>query len=133
MSKEERALKSVSPEHDGIKSASLGEVDKRVESSQQLISSIDLLITSSDNVFDEVIKNEKTKPSAFGYVLCRQWKENRNKALKGVKFTPTSPAKRDHTVRSNQIQPFLFDVPSPDDIIIAAQSKVFGRRLQNTS
>ena len=133
LTKEERALKSVSPEHGRIKSSSLDEVDKRVESSQQLISSIDLLITSSDNVFDEVIKNEKTKPSAFGHVLCRQWKENRNKASKSVKFTPTSPVKRDHTGRSSQIQPFLFDVPSPDDIIIAAQSKVFGRRLQTPS
>ena len=128
LTKEERSSKSASPKGDLIEDTSQSTVDKRTDSSQKLISSIDLLISSSDTEFDKFIKNEKTKPSPFGYVLCRKWKENRNKVSINNKSIPASPVKRDPMAKTKQIKPFLFDVPSPDDIIIAAQSRVFGRR-----
>ena len=128
MTKEERSSKSASPKGDLIEDTSQSTVDKKTDSSQKLISSIDLLISSSDTEFDKFIKNEKTKPSPFGYVLCRKWKENRNKVSNNQKSIPASPVKRDPMAKTKHIKPFLFDVPSPDDIIIAAQSRVFGRR-----
>ena len=128
LTKEERSSKSVSPKKDIISLAPENRAVKSDDSSQELISSIDLLISSSDTVFDEVIKNERLKPSPFAQVLCRQWEEKRTKASKNQKSIPNSPLKKEYMASNKRLKPFLFDVPSPDDIIIAAQSKVFGRR-----
>lgn len=128
LTKEERANKSVSPKKDIISLTPEDKAVKSDDSSQEQIASIDLLISSSDTVFDEVIKNERLKPSPFAQVLCRQWEEKRTKASNNQKSIPNSPLKKDYMASNRRIKPFLFDVPSPDDIIIAAQSKVFGRR-----
>jgi len=128
LTKEERSNKSVSPKKDIISLAAENKAVKSDDSNRELISSIDLLISSSDTVFDEVIKNERLKPSPFGQVLCRQWEEKRAKVSKDKKSIPNSPLKKDYMASNKRIKSFLFDVPSPDDIIIAAQSKVFGRR-----
>lgn len=128
LTKEERSSKSVSPKKDIISLAPEDKAEKSDDSSQKLISSIDLLISSSDTVFDEVIKNERLKPSPFAQVLCRQWEEKRTKASNNRKSIPNSPLKKEYMASNRRLKPFLFDVPSPDDIIIAAQSKVFGRR-----
>ena len=128
LTKEERFYKSFSPKKDIINLDVKRSADESEDSVQKLVSSIDLLISTTDTVFDEVIKNEKIKPSPFGHVLCRHWKEKRDKAVSDIRSNPLSPLKKDSMANHRQIKPFLFDVPSPDDIIIAAQSKVFGRR-----
>ena len=56
------------------------------------------------------------RPSNVASVVCRQW--DRRRVLLPVRKT---------SVIRNDIQPFSFDTPSPDDVVKLAQSKLFGR------
>lgn len=56
------------------------------------------------------------RPSNVASVVCRQW--DRRRILLPVKKP---------SVICNDIQPFCFDTPSPDDVVKLAQSKLFGR------
>jgi hypothetical protein len=56
------------------------------------------------------------RPSNVASVVCRQWDHCRT-------LLPVRKA----SVICNDIQPFRFDTPSPDDVVKLAQSKLFGR------
>lgn len=125
--RDERPTKYLSAEKEKVDHIQPSSSRKNIASSEQLIATIDLLIPSRDNV-DSNVQNQKKTPSSLGQVLCRQWKLNKQKRYRNLKEGPDSPLKKDFAQNSKRIKPFLFDVPSPDDIIIAAQSKIFGRR-----
>ena len=124
LSKDERPSKYLSIEEDKVASIQTNNYKNNTVSSKQLIASIDLLIPN-DSV-DINIQFQKKSPSSFGQVLCRQWKANKKKR-ENIFVGTESHVKKDLSANSKRVKPFMFDVPSPDEIIIAAQSKVFGR------
>ena len=98
-------------------------------------SSYDLLTEPSENgVLDQVellldyqhsrLVEQVRKPSAFARVLCNKW-NNKKKGLKANRRT--SQLKSAPTLCCDKVKRFAFDAPSPDDIVRAAQSKVFRR------
>ena len=130
----DRQIKQQLPENDST-ILKLSELSKgRNATADQLLASIDILLSTDSSSDYSNIKNQKRKPSPFGHVLCRKWKQNHTSTLSGSLFKDLcsiSPIKNYPTKspsRSKSIKPFRFDAPSPDDVIAAAQSKVFGRR-----
>ena len=93
-------------------------------SNKELVDSIRLLIPSGPSIDLKICG--KSEPSPFGKVLCKNW--NCNNRLKTLTTLSASPSKKYLLKNSKKIIPFMFGEPSPDDIIIAAQTKVFGRR-----
>ena len=93
-------------------------------SNKELVDSITLLIPSGQSIDLKICG--KREPSPFGKVLCKNW--NSNNRLKTLTTLSASPSKKYLLKNSKKIIPFMFGEPSPDDIIIAAQAKVFGRR-----
>ena len=93
-------------------------------SNKELVDSIRLLIPSGPSIDLKICG--KSEPSPFGKVLCKNW--NCNNRLKTLTTLSASPSKKYRLKNSKKIIPFMFGEPSPDDIIIAAQAKVFGRR-----
>ena len=93
-------------------------------SNKELVDSIRLLIPSGQSIDFKICG--KREPSPFGKVLCKNW--NCNNRLKTLPKLSASPSKKYLFRNSQKIIPFMFGEPSPDDIIIAAQAKVFGRR-----
>ena len=93
-------------------------------SNKELVDSIRLLIPSGPSIDLKICG--KREPSPFGKVLCKNW--NCSKRLKTLTTLSASPSKKYLLKNSKKIIPFMFGEPSPDDIIIAAQAKVFGRR-----
>ena len=93
-------------------------------SNKELVDSIRLLIPSGSSIDLKICG--KREPSPFGKVLCKNW--NCNNRLKTLTTLSASPSKKYLSKNSKKIIPFMFGEPSPDDIIIAAQAKVFGRR-----
>ena len=93
-------------------------------SNKELVDSIRLLIPSGQSIDLKICG--KREPSPFGKVLCKNW--NCNNRLKILTTLSASPSKKYLLKNSKKVIPFMFGEPSPDDIIIAAQAKVFGRR-----
>lgn len=93
-------------------------------SNKELVDSIRLLIPSGPSIDLKICG--KREPSPFGKVLCKNW--NRHNRPKTLTTLSASPSKKYLLKNSKKIIPFMFGEPSPDDIIIAAQAKVFGRR-----
>ena len=93
-------------------------------SNKELVDSIRLLIPSGQSIDFKIYG--KREPSPFGKVLCKKW--NCNNRLKTLTTLSASPSKKYLLKNSKKIIPFMFEEPSPDEIIIAAQAKVFGRR-----
>ncbi len=60
---------------------------------------------------------EESEPSGFGLVLCRRWGQGENEGREVLR-----PPKR-----HEKLVHFLFDSPSPDDVVLKAQSQVFKR------
>ena len=80
--------------------------------------------SSKDELIDQLEtlnlrSNDGVECSAFGHVLCRDWTDDNRPRRKRVKVkSPILPS---------DIVPFKFDTPSPDDIVMKAQSRVFTR------
>ena len=123
--KEERPQRQSVPEKEQDTQYQLVSL-KTTVSTDQLISSIDLLLSNVNT--ETAIKTLKTDPSPLGQVLCKQWKLKGHKKVKNSEISCTPHVKKELIDSSRKIKPFIFDVPSPDDIIIAAQSRIFGRR-----
>ncbi len=65
--------------------------------------------------------------SSFGRVVCRRWREEDGYPLR-AKLRPPASASASASVRPpHGIAPFRFDVPSPDDVVLAAQGEALGR------
>jgi len=60
-------------------------------------------------------KRFSSSSSAFGRVICRRWRDRRR------------PRRQVRSQHDGSITRFAFDVPSPDELVLAAQSKVFKR------